>query len=57
VSNLGVILACLFLLLLLGGLGGGSVFPYWGYGYGYGRGGVGIILIVGAPEKPARSRW
>jgi hypothetical protein len=35
-------------LLLLGGLGGGSVFPYWGYGYGYGygRGGVGIILIV-----------
>jgi hypothetical protein len=31
VSNLGFILICLFLLLLLGGLGGGSVLPYWDY--------------------------
>ena len=29
-SNLGFILVCLFLLLLLGGLGGGSVLPYCG---------------------------
>jgi hypothetical protein len=49
VSNLGFILVCLFLLLLIGGLGGGSVVPYWGYGYGLGLGGVGgvgVILIV-----------
>ena len=48
-SNLGFILVCLFLLLLIGGLGGGSVVPYWGYGYGLGLGGVGgvgVILIV-----------
>ena len=52
-SNLGFILVCLFLVLLLGGLGGGSVLPYWDYGYGYGYGlglggvgGVGVILIV-----------
>jgi hypothetical protein len=49
VSNLGFILVCLFLLLLIGGLGGGSVVPYWRYGYGLGLGGVagvGVILIV-----------
>jgi hypothetical protein len=49
VSNLGFILVCLFLLLLIGGLGGGSVVPYWGYGYGLGLGGVagvGVILMV-----------
>ena len=48
-SNLGFILVCLFLLLLIGGLGGGSVVPYWGYGYGFGLGGVGgvgVVLIV-----------
>ena len=48
-SNLGFILVCLFLLLLIGGLGGGSVVPFWGYGYGLGLGGVGgvgVILIV-----------
>ena len=46
VSLVGFILVILFLLLLLGGLGGGSVLPYWGYGYGYGHGGIGVILIV-----------
>ena len=49
-SNLGFILVCLFLLLLLGGLVGGSVVPYWGYGYGLGLGGVGgvggILIVV-----------
>ena len=45
-SNLGFILVCLFLLLLLGGMGGGTVVPYWGYGYGLGLGGVGAILTV-----------
>jgi hypothetical protein len=46
VSNLGFILVCLFLLLLLGGLAGGSVLPYWGYGYGFGQGGVGGVGII-----------
>jgi len=49
VSNLGFILVCFLLLLLLGGLGGGSVLPYWDFGYGLGLGGVGsvgVILIV-----------
>jgi hypothetical protein len=46
VSLVGFILVCVFLLLLLGGLGGGSVLPYWGYGYGYGHGGVGIVGFI-----------
>ena len=45
-SNLGFILVCLFLLLLIGGLGGGSVVRYWGYGYGYGHGGVGVVGVI-----------
>ena len=45
-SLVGFILVCVFLLLLLGGLGGGSVLPYWGYGYGYGHGGVGIVGFI-----------
>jgi len=32
-SPLGIILIVLLILLLFGGLGGGSVVPYWGYGY------------------------
>jgi hypothetical protein len=46
VSNLGFILVCLFLLLLLGGLVGGSVVPYWGYGYGLGLSGLGVLGVV-----------
>ena len=45
-SLIGFILVVLFLLLLLGGLGGGSVLPFWGYGYGYGHGGVGVVGFV-----------
>jgi hypothetical protein len=46
VSLLGIILVVLLLLLLFGGLGGGSVLPYWGYGYGFGHGGVGVVGII-----------
>jgi hypothetical protein len=49
VSNLGFILVSLFLLLLLGGVVGGNVVPFWAYGYGLGLGGAGMlgaILII-----------
>jgi hypothetical protein len=46
VSNLGFILVCLFLLLLLGGLVSGSLVPYWGYGYGLGHSGVGVVGVM-----------
>ena len=48
-SNLAITLIVILILLLFGGLGGGSVIPYWGYGYGFGHSGVGVvggILIV-----------
>ena len=34
------------IVLLFGGLGGGSLVPYWGYGYGFGHGGVGLLGII-----------
>jgi hypothetical protein len=46
VSPLGIILVIVLILLLFGGLGGGSVVPYWGYGYGFGHGGVGVVGII-----------
>jgi hypothetical protein len=45
-SPLGIILVVLLIVLLFGGLGGGSVVPYWGYGYGFGHGGVGVLGII-----------
>jgi hypothetical protein len=42
-SPLGIILVVLLILLLFGGLGGGSVVPYWGYGYGFGHGGIALL--------------
>jgi hypothetical protein len=46
VSLLGIILVVLLIMLLFGGLGGGSVVPYWGYGYGFGHGGVGVLGVI-----------
>jgi len=46
VSVLGIIVVVILLLVLFGGLGGGSVLPYWGYGYGFGHGGVGVVGII-----------
>ena len=46
VSPLGIILVVVLILLLFGGLGGGSVVPYWGYGYGFGHGGIGVVGII-----------
>ena len=45
-SALGIVLIVLLILLLFGGLGGGSVVPYWGYGYGFGHGGIGLLGII-----------
>ncbi|THD42554.1 MAG: DUF3309 domain-containing protein [Bradyrhizobium sp.] len=46
VSNLGFILVCLFLLLLLGGIVGGNVVPFWAYGYGLGLVGTGMLGAI-----------
>jgi hypothetical protein len=46
VSNLGFILVCLFLFLLLGSIVGGNVVPFWAYGYGLGLGGAGALGAI-----------
>ena len=65
-SNVEFILVAFSLLLLLGGLVGGSVVPYWGYGYGLGLGGVGgvgvmlivvfVLALIGARRRGATPR-
>ena len=55
-SALGIVLVVLLILLLFGGLGGGSLVPYWGYGYGFGHGGVGLIDIARRQASLAAAR-
>lgn len=48
-SPLGIVLVVILILVLLGGIGGGTYINAWPYGYGagpYGIGVVGIILII-----------
>ena len=48
-SPLGIVLTVILILILFGGLGGGSFISAWPRGYGYGYGGIsviGVILIV-----------
>lgn len=48
VSPLYLVLVVILVLVLLGGLSGGTYAP-WGYGYGaghYGVGGIGLVLVI-----------
>lgn len=48
-STLGLILVVVLVIVLLGGLGGGTYIHQWPYGYGFNHGGVGLpglLLII-----------
>ena len=48
-SPLGIVLTIILILILFGGLGGGTIIGAWPRGYGYGYGGIsviGVILII-----------
>jgi hypothetical protein len=43
---IGLILAVLLVLILIGGVGGPYLGAPWPHGYGYGWGGNGLVVII-----------